>query len=135
MTRAPLATLPHPTPHPLSAMPESHRHVGVSRRPLPLLLAAPLLLVLQGCCGDDPRDALPLPPDQTCRLGVEVGDDVAVWDCVDNEHVVAYRGSTTLFGCSGTSMERVPCGQLTPFEIKHGADAQRSVCEGEPPLP
>jgi hypothetical protein len=91
--------------------------------------------VLQGCGGDDPQDALPLPPDQTCRLGVEVGDDVAVWDCVDNEHVVAYRGSTTLFGCSGTSMERVPCGQLTPFEIKHGADAQRSVCEGEPPLP
>jgi hypothetical protein len=107
MTRSPLA----------SALPTT-----------PLLLLAPLLLALQACCGDEPREALSTPPDRECQTGVEVGFDIALWECVKGEHVIAYRTSSALTGCSGVTVERVPCGERTPFEREH-ADGTQSICD------
>ena len=81
-----------------------------------LLLLVPLSLALEGCCAHGPEEALSPPPDRECQTGVEVGQDIAIWDCVNQEHVVAFRNSSALFGCSAVQVQRVPCGQLTPFE-------------------
>lgn len=88
-----------------------------------LLVFVPLFLALEGCCAQEPRDALSTAPDRECRTGVEAGLDIAVWECVNQEHVVAYRRSSAFFGCSGVDVERVPCGQLTPFEQERNGDA------------
>lgn len=89
-----------------------------------LLLLAPLLLALQACCGDHPRDALDTPPDRECQTGVEAGYDIAFWECINGEHIVAHRKSAAIGTCSGVTEERVPCGQLTPFEQAHADDLQ-----------
>ena len=83
------------------------------------LCSLPLLAVLEGCqrC-EHPAGALPTAPDRECRVGVEVGADVAIWNCVDQKHVVSYVESTAFFGCSASEVEQVPCGELTPFEKK-----------------
>ncbi|MCY1081545.1 hypothetical protein [Archangium lansingense] len=81
-----------------------------------LLLLVPLSLALEGCCDHGPEEALSTPPDRECMTGVEVGDDIAIWDCVDQQHVVAFRRASALFGCSAVQVQRVPCGQLTPYE-------------------
>ncbi|WP_157759072.1 hypothetical protein [Cystobacter fuscus] len=49
--------------------------------------------------------------------------DIAVWKCVGQEHVVAHRRSSAFLGCSALEVERVPCGQLTPFEQEREGDA------------
>ena len=95
----------------------------------PLLLLAPLVLVLQACCTEEPREALSTPPDVECQTGVEVGFDIAVWECLNEEHVVAYRSSSAFTSCSGVTVERAPCGELTPFEQSH-TDGTRPICEG-----
>lgn len=95
-----------------------------ARRPTRLLLLAPLVLALQACCNDEPRDALPTPPDRECRTGVEAGFDIAVWDCVNDEHVVAFRTSSAFTGCSGVTVQKAPCGQITPFERENARDSE-----------
>jgi hypothetical protein len=107
MTRAPLA----------SALPTT-----------PLLLLAPLLLALQACCNEEPREALPTAPDRECKTGVEVGFDIAVWECVNDEHVVAFRESSAFTGCSGVTVQRAPCGQITPFERENSRGTQ-PICD------
>lgn len=89
------------------------------------LLLAPLVLALQACCVSEPREALDTPPDIECQTGVEVGFDIAIWECVQDEHVVAYRRSAAIGTCSGVTMERAPCGQLTAFEQANSDELQR----------
>lgn len=105
MPRAPLSTARHPASH-------------------LWLLLAPLSLALQACCLSEPREALDTPPDIECQTGVEVGFDIAIWECVQDEHVVAFRRSAAIGTCSGVTMERVPCGQLTAFEQANSHDLQ-----------
>lgn len=92
-----------------------------------------LLVVLEGCqrC-EHPATALPTPPDRECRVGVEVGADVAIWNCVDQKHVVSYTESTAFFGCSRSTVEEAPCGELTPFE-KEFEDGD--ICKYPDPIP
>ncbi|XXF79900.1 hypothetical protein P2318_09180 [Myxococcaceae bacterium GXIMD 01537] len=87
------------------------------------LVLAPLLLALNGCCSEAPRDTFSTGPDRECQTGVEMGLDIAVWECAGQEHVVAYRKSSAFLGCSATTVERVPCGELTPFEKERQGDA------------
>lgn len=101
----------------------------MNKRSLVVPLLLPLLAVLEGCCSQEPKDVLSTSPDLECQTGVEVGLDIAVWECVDQEHVVAYRRSTAFAGCSVLQVERVPCGQLTSFEQEHDGNA----CEGARP--
>lgn len=103
-----------------------------SRFRVKTLLLLPLLAALNGCCDQNPRDALPTTPDRECQWGVEVGIDVAVWECIDQKHVVAYRRSTALFGCSAVQVQQAPCGELTPIEQEYDGD----ICgEGSSPVP
>lgn len=85
-------------------------------------------LVLAGCCWQHPRDALSSAPDHQCSTGSTHGFDIAVWDCVDDERVVAWRSSSEMM-CSGVEVERGPCGAPTAFERDLG-DADRQECAG-----
>ena len=85
-------------------------------RALSSFLCLALLSGLGACCGDEPAEALPIPPDCAFRTGVEFGDDIAVWICADGERVVAHRHSSAFTGCRERQIERVPCGKLAPFE-------------------
>lgn len=85
--------------------------------------------LLSGCCGDAPREALATAPDRECQTGVEFGYDVSVWECTGDEHVVAWRESSAFLGCSSTTVERVACGETTPFE-RSLSEADRVACFG-----
>jgi hypothetical protein len=83
---------------------------------------------LAGCCLEQPRHALPTAPDHECSTGTTHGFDIAVWDCVDGERVVAWRRSTEMT-CSGVTVERAACGE--PTEVERELDeGERSECAG-----
>jgi hypothetical protein len=75
-----------------------------------------LALSLGACCDEHPRDLYPQPPETVCQTGVEVGMDIAAWDCIHGERVVAWRTSSALLGRSDVKVERAPCGTPTAFE-------------------
>jgi len=99
-------------------------------RPLPalrLLLGSALLFTLPACCcAGLPRGALSTPPDVECMTGLEAGEDIAIWNCVDGGHVVAWRTSSPL-GCSGVTVQQAACGELTPFE-QNLSQSERDQC-------
>ncbi|ADO69811.1 hypothetical protein [Stigmatella aurantiaca] len=101
--------------------PFASRHPALYRR----LLFVPLFLALQACCLGEPRKALDTPPDRECQTGVEVGYDIAIWECIQENRVVAYRSSSAFGSCSGITEERVPCGELTPFETANADEVQQ----------
>jgi hypothetical protein len=111
----------------LSVLESPLRICHMSPRLPRLLLLAPLILALQACCSEHPRAALSTPPDRECQTGVEAGFDIALWECINEEHVIAYRTSSAFGGCSGVTVERAPCGELTPFERTH-TGGTRSIC-------
>jgi len=99
---------------------------------LRLALAAAALLAADACCcAGPPRGALSTPPDHECMTGLEGGYDIAVWDCLDGGRVVAYRWSSTV-GCSGVTVQRAACGELTTFETRL-SDEDLAFCFGLPP--
>lgn len=68
------------------------------------------------CCNEHPRDLYAQQPETECQTGVEVGMDIAAWDCIKGERVVAWRTSSALMGCSDVKVDRAPCGTPTAFE-------------------
>lgn len=56
------------------------------------------------------------PPDLQYRTGTEVGNDVYVWNCVNNEHVIIVQGSSAMCGASAPRAQRGPCGAKLPWD-------------------
>jgi hypothetical protein len=106
-------------------------------RPLLGVAAMALLLFLAGCPCNDPctDQGLPLPPDSACRLGIEAGDDIYVWECVDDRRVVVTYGGSAFFGCpSPPTRFEAPCGELTEYEIENfGEEGLDGVVCDPPP--
>jgi hypothetical protein len=70
-------------------------------------------------------------PDESCRLGVEAGEDVYVWSCAGGEHVVIVQHSSALFGRRRAVREASACGATTPSEPTLRAEMARG-CDTPP---
>lgn len=86
------------------------------RMSLAVWLVVLVALSSSACCDEHPRDLYAQQPETLCQTGVESGMDVAAWDCINGQRVVAWRTSSAFFGCSDVKVERAPCGTPTPFE-------------------
>jgi hypothetical protein len=96
------------------------------RRALLTTLSVIACSTTSACCRDHPRDLYPQQPETECQTGVEVGMDIAAWDCINGERVVAWRTSSALMGCSDVKVERAACGTATAFERgMHAQDQTR----------
>ena len=73
-------------------------------------------------CGTRPWVKYPCatPPDQSCQTGVEAGDVIYIWKCLNGTHIVVVQ-STTVFSGSDPIREVAACGQRTPYEEEHMA--------------
>jgi hypothetical protein len=81
---------------------------------------AALLASILAACGTRPWVKYPssTPPDQSCQIGVEAGDDVYVWNCLNGRHTVIVQ-FVSAFGGSDPVREVVDCGRRTPYEEAH----------------
>jgi hypothetical protein len=96
----------------------------------------PLLATLAGCPCTDPcaGQDLPTPPDAACRFGVEAGDDVYLWECVDGSRVVIAYGGSAFAGCPNPpERHEAPCGELTGYETANGGESGLDLASCDPP--
>ena len=70
----------------------------------------------------DMKGAPKRPPDEQYRTGTEVGDDLWVWHCYENERIVITQYSSAMCGAKAPRLERGPCGEPLAVEV---ANARR----------
>jgi hypothetical protein len=91
-------------------------------------LAIPILLAVSGCCTGEVTDGEASAPDLECLTGVEGGLQIAIWECEDQERIVAWRQASVV-GCGETTTERARCGERTSFEEEREGELRR-YCDG-----
>jgi hypothetical protein len=80
---------------------------------------------------DHPKNALPVEPDHLCQTGSTHGFDIAIWECHEENRVVAWRTSAEM-SCSEVQRESTDCGGVTDFE-RTLSEGEKEECFGSPP--
>jgi hypothetical protein len=88
------------------------------RRPPVLVL---FVLGAMACSGSPWKvaNAPTSPPDMQFQTGVEVGEEVYVWNCYQGSRVLVRQSSSACFGAGPTQLYKGACGAPLPEEASY----------------